>query len=196
MTARYRVLVIDDDQMFRSLIQTILRKDFFVSVAAHGQEGYLKAKEHRPDVAVIDVQMPGWSGIDTLRAFHNDPQLRDVKIIMLTADASKETVLAAVHSGADDYVIKSCFNKKEFIYKIHRQILGAAAAAELCDAEFDPSSTNKTAGSDSGRHAGDSELNMKSRDSHYLSRKDAVTVTSSGSAVQSDHVQAIVDSWE
>lgn len=181
MSARFRVLVIDDDQMFRSLIQTILRKDFFVSVAAHGQEGYLKAKEHRPDVAIIDVQMPGWSGIDTLRAFHMDPQLRDVKTIMLTADASKETVLAAVHSGADDYVIKSCFNKKEFIYKIHRQILGAAAADALnLDVTLDvskmPVQTNQEA--------------------HFSMRREAVSMGVPVKPAMPDNVQEIVDSRE
>ncbi len=124
MAERIRVLIIDDDQMFRSLLTSILRKDFLVSVAASGEEGFAKAREHRPDVAVIDVQMPGWSGIDTLRMFHKDPSLAIVKTIMLTGDASKETVLAAVHSGADDYVIKSCFNKTEFVNKVRRQVYG------------------------------------------------------------------------
>ncbi len=189
MSSRYRVLVIDDDQMFRSLVQTILRKDFFVSVAAHGQEGFLKAKEHRPDVAIIDVQMPGWSGIDTLRAFHMDAQLSDIKTIMLTADASKETVLAAVHSGADDYVIKSCFNKKEFVYKIYRQILGPEAATQM---SLGAGFASLPSIAPPMPVSGHSCIEGDGLNAHFSPRRETVTA----SKQSNDKIQEIVDSWE
>jgi len=119
---RPRVLVIDDDATFRSLIVSILRSDFIVSVAADGYEGFCKAREHTPDVAVIDVQMPHWDGIETLKAFRSHAALEQVKIIMMTGDASKETVITSVRCGANDYMIKSNFNKRDIVQKIKRLI--------------------------------------------------------------------------
>lgn len=129
MQTRARILVIDDDPMFRNLVVSMLRKDFLVSVAASGEEGYEKAKEHRPDIAVIDIQMPGWSGIETLQVFRSDPDLSKTKTMILTGDASKDTVVAAIQSGANDYVIKTCFSKDEFLQKVGRLVPGIDHAA-------------------------------------------------------------------
>jgi len=129
MSTRPRVLVIDDDATFRSLIVSILRSDFIVSVAADGYEGFCKAREHTPDVAVIDVQMPHWDGIETLKAFRSHASLEHVKIIMMTGDASKETVITSVRCGANDYMIKSNFNKRDIVHKIKRLISSAQSPA-------------------------------------------------------------------
>ena len=129
MSSRPRVLVIDDDMMFRNLIVSILRKDFMVSVAKDGKEGYAKAKEHTPDIAVIDVEMPEWDGLKTLKAFRENPALKDVRVIMLTGSADKETVVKAIQGGANDYVIKSTFKKIEFLNKVIRLLTIPAATA-------------------------------------------------------------------
>lgn len=120
MLNRPRILVIDDDPMFRNLIATLLRKDYFVAVANDGSEGFHKAMGHPPVVAVIDVQMPVWDGLTTLKAFRTHPNLAHTKVMMLTSDASKETVLAAIEAGANEYVIKTSFSKDEFLQKLHR----------------------------------------------------------------------------
>jgi CheY-like chemotaxis protein len=129
MHNRTRVLVVDDDPLFRNLVTTLLRKDYFVAVANDGYEGFFAALEHPPDVAVIDVQMPGWDGLSTLRAFRNHPQLKDVKVMMLTSDASRETVLAAIREGANDYLIKTSFSRDELLQKLTR-LLPAPIPAE------------------------------------------------------------------
>lgn len=117
---RPRVMIIDDDPTFRNLLLTTLRKDFVVSVAGDGAEGFQKAIEHVPDGVIIDVMMPNWDGLKTLRAFRAHPQLKSVPIMMLTGDASKETVLAAIHAGASDYFIKLGFQRHEFLRKLAR----------------------------------------------------------------------------
>jgi DNA-binding response OmpR family regulator len=124
MTRRSRILVIDDDPLFRSLIISVLRKDYLVSIAGEGAEGYYKALEHPPDIAVVDVQMPGWDGLKTLKSFRAHPALANVPVVMLTSDASKETVLAALNAGAIDYVIKTSFSKEEFLHKLERHLPG------------------------------------------------------------------------
>lgn len=120
MHNRARILVIDDDPLFRSLIVSLLRKEYLVSVASEGSEGFYKALEHPPDAAVVDIQMPGWDGLKTLKAFRSHPALQNVKIVILTSDASKETVLAAIHGGANDYIIKTSFAKEEFYQKLSK----------------------------------------------------------------------------
>lgn len=117
---RSRVLIIDDDPLFRNLMVSLLRRDFVVSVASSGEEGFQKAVEHVPDVAVIDIQMPGWNGLKTLTEFRKNPELSNVKTMVLTGDSSRETVLAAIQAGACDYFIKSGFNKEEFVRKLAR----------------------------------------------------------------------------
>ena len=117
---RARILVIDDDPLFRSLIVSLLRKGSLVSVAGEGSEGFYKALEYPPDLVVIDIQMPGWDGLKTLKAFRSHPTLTHVKTLVLTSDASRETVLAAIHAGANDYLIKTSFSKEEFLQKLNR----------------------------------------------------------------------------
>ena len=117
---RARVLVIDDDPLFRSLITSILRRDFLVSVAADGSEGYYKALEHPPQLAIIDVQMPGWDGLRTLQAIRAHQALAKVPVMMLTSDASRQTVVAAIQCGANDYVIKTTLSREELLKKTRR----------------------------------------------------------------------------
>lgn len=119
-TQRPRILIIDDDPLYRSLMTTLLRKDYLLAVAAEGSEGFQKALQHPPDIAVIDIQMPGWDGLKTLEQFRNSPVLKRVKIVMLTGDASKESVVAAIRGGANDYVIKTSFSREEFREKLKR----------------------------------------------------------------------------
>jgi len=142
-----RVLIIDDDPLIRTLLVSALRKDCLVAVASEGSEGFYKALDLRPDVAVIDVNMPGWDGLKTLEAFRAHPVLKDVKVIMLTADASKQTVMAAIRGGANDYLIKTSFSKADFYRKLNRlvpwTIANVQSAADA--AELDPSGSRNHA---------------------------------------------------
>lgn len=131
MQGRSRILVIDDDPMFRSLVVSLLRKDHLVSVAADGESGFAKAREHRPDLVIIDHQMPGWTGVRTLQTFRMDRSLAGVKVMMLTSDASKETVMSAIQAGTDEYIIKTSFHKAEFLNKIQKLLGTVPAPAEL-----------------------------------------------------------------
>lgn len=120
MQGRSRILVIEDDPMFRNLVVSILRKDYLVAVAGDGKSGYEKALTHRPDLIIIDHQMPVWDGLTTLKKFHEHSIFGDTKFVMLTADASKDTVMSAIQAGTDDYIIKTTFSRDIFAAKIGR----------------------------------------------------------------------------
>lgn len=108
------ILLIDDDPLFRGMVASLLSAQYRVEVASDGSEGFYHALENPPQIAVIDIRMPGWDGLTTLKAFRSHPQLSHVKIVMLTSDATRTTVLDAIGAGADDYVIKTSFTKQSF----------------------------------------------------------------------------------
>jgi DNA-binding response OmpR family regulator len=125
--SRARLLIVDDDPLFRQLLTGFVRKDYLVAVANDGAEAFAKAAEHVPDIAIIDVQMPNWDGIKTLRAFRTHPDLRRVPVIMLTMDAKKSTVLTAIQNGAADYIIKADLMADVLLARLQRLLTRGTA---------------------------------------------------------------------
>lgn len=208
---RQRILVIDDDPLFRTLILTLLRKDYLVSVAGNGEEGFHKAMEHIPDVAVIDVQMPVWDGVKTLRAFREQPNLAQVPVVMLTGDASRETVLATLQGGADDYVIKSTFQKQDFLSKLQRLLTTSQATQPAAmQAPITPaatagrSSVAAPAASLPAQPASETDLPAAhsavpapnfSRGGEPVEASEAV-LSGAAPEPESGRLQALIDDWE
>ncbi|HUQ69964.1 MAG TPA: response regulator, partial [Planctomycetaceae bacterium] len=96
----------------------VLRSRFFVVDAADGPDGYARALSSGPDIVLIDYQMEGWDGLFTLRKFRDDPQLKDLPIVMLTGDAQRETVMEAIQAGATSYVLKSAATRESLSNKL------------------------------------------------------------------------------
>jgi DNA-binding response OmpR family regulator len=115
---RPHVIIIDDDPLFRGVLAGILRPGYRLTVAKDGADGFYQALDDVPDLAIIDVQMPGWGGLQTLQAFRADPSLNSVRIIMLTGDVSRETLVTAIKAGADDYVIKAAFSGEGLVERL------------------------------------------------------------------------------
>jgi len=126
-----RVLLIDDDPLLRALVTRLLRQDYIVHAACDGVEGFLSAKLFRPDAAIIDMQMPKWCGLKTLRAFRGNPHLRPVPILFLTADTSRHSVTAAIADGVNDYMSKSVLTRPELCRRLERLLEGGSASDEL-----------------------------------------------------------------
>ena len=123
-----RILVIEDDPTFRSLLVAALRRDYMVSLASEGEEGFQKALEWNPDAVVLDHRMEGWDGLRTLQTFRQHFLLKNIPVIMCTADASRATVMAALDAGATDYMVKSAFVAETLRLKLERamQLHGVA----------------------------------------------------------------------
>jgi DNA-binding NarL/FixJ family response regulator len=154
-------------------------------------------------VAVIDVNMPGWDGLKTLEAFRGHVSLRDIKIIMLTADASKQTVMAAVRGGANDYLIKTSFSKADFYRKLNQLVPGTIRESPLLNeprvSEFDYAAADTgSAAKRFGLDAG--EENVKG--SHRADAVDGVASdaarasTSDSPSTVDSQLQVMIDGWE
>ena len=115
-----KFLVVDDDPGFRDLLSLQLRREFIVWPAADGLQAHAKARQAAPDAMVLDLKMPGWDGFQTLRAFRESDELRHIPILMLTGDASRETVTRAIEAGVDDYVLKEGHCGIELARRIRR----------------------------------------------------------------------------
>src|SRR5262245_47618326 len=100
-----RLLVVDDDeQMRRTLVNRFERQGMAVVAAASGEEALAKATQTRCDVALLDLQLPGIGGIELLsRLKEFQPEL---EALMLTAHSSIETAVSAMKRGAYDYLTK------------------------------------------------------------------------------------------
>jgi DNA-binding NtrC family response regulator len=100
----YSVYVVDDEELIREASQLTLGKTYRVKVFADG-ESCLAAMQSEPaDLVLLDIGLPGMSGIDTLKAIKD--ACPDVLVIMITADDEIDTVITAMKLGAHDYVVK------------------------------------------------------------------------------------------
>jgi DNA-binding response OmpR family regulator len=112
------VLVADDDADIRELVAFKLEQaGFDVTSVSDGAAALDAIRANPPRLAVLDVMMPGLSGIDVLRQVRADESLGDVRIILLTARSRDLDVDAGFASGADDYVIKP-FSPKELVHRV------------------------------------------------------------------------------
>lgn len=101
------MLIADDDHNLRQLISEALPKHKFeVYQAADGNETWETVKNLRPDIVLLDVMMPGLDGTEICRLMRENPQTRNIPVIMLTAKAQLKDKLKGIESGADDYITK------------------------------------------------------------------------------------------
>jgi DNA-binding response OmpR family regulator len=107
MTDTVTVLVADDDEDILLLVTARLRRDGFEIVQARdGEQALALLRERRPDLAVLDVGMPGLDGLEVLQAIRADPELHDLRVLLLTAKAQESDVRRGFDSGADAYMKK------------------------------------------------------------------------------------------
>jgi len=107
MSKSVRILVADDHSVVRAGLRALLeRQGHFrvVAEASNGEEAIAKAQETHPDVAVLDIRMPGMSGIEACRRIVET--VEGCKVIMLTSYAEDELLFAAIQAGAAGYVLK------------------------------------------------------------------------------------------
>lgn len=101
------LLVCDDEEVLRDLVRaTFEGEGFDVVEAQDGSQALEQARRRNPDLMVIDMMMPGGSGLHALRELRRDPQLSSMPVIMLTARTQIADRTAAAEAGADYYLVK------------------------------------------------------------------------------------------
>jgi CheY-like chemotaxis protein len=107
MTDEALVLIADDDPDIVGLVSLRLKKGGYgVVTAENGREAIEAVREHRPDLAIVDMRMPEMDGLELIRQIRSDEQSSDIKVIALSARVREVNVAAALEAGADDYVEK------------------------------------------------------------------------------------------
>jgi two-component system phosphate regulon response regulator PhoB len=116
--AKAHILVVEDDESLRTLVEYNLGKeDFDVSLARDGEEAVIKVEEAKPDLVVLDWMLPNVSGIEVCRRLRSKPDTRGLPIIMLTARADEGDRIRGLDTGADDYMVKP-FSMEELAARI------------------------------------------------------------------------------
>jgi signal transduction histidine kinase len=103
---RARLLIVDDEPDMRRYLSTMLSDEYSLIEAVDGHDALEKANSTHPDVMLLDVMLPGVSGLDVCKVLKDKAETRHIKIIVLTARADEEAKLIALRHGADDFLIK------------------------------------------------------------------------------------------
>ncbi len=100
-----RILIVDDEPSMRRYLQTALELDsYLVDTAASGEEAVEKVRQNTPDVILLDLVLPGWDGLETLRRIRKASPL--TKIVMISCVRDTRKVVQAMRLGAQDYLAK------------------------------------------------------------------------------------------
>ena len=116
---RYNLLLVDDDPEILTLLQAKFKDEpFDIFTAAEGASALSQIRTQKPDLIVLDVRMPGLSGLEICRFLKADKKTRDIPIIILSARSDEIDRVLGLEFGADDYVTKP-FSPQELILRIH-----------------------------------------------------------------------------
>jgi two-component system, OmpR family, alkaline phosphatase synthesis response regulator PhoP len=115
---RKRIMVVDDDKDIRKLVESILTKEGFVTVGAeNAADAQKKIQGSRPDLVILDLQLPDKDGFEVCKAIRSDPATKYVPVVFLTVQALDSYKIAGLEMGADDYITKP-FNQTELLARV------------------------------------------------------------------------------
>ena len=126
-----KVMLVEDDNNLREIYEARLQAEGYTIVSAKdGEEALVVAKAEKPDLIISDVMMPKISGFEMLDILRNTPELRDVRVVMLTALGQTEDQSRASHLGADRYLVKSQVTLEDIV-KVTHELLGDLPQEEV-----------------------------------------------------------------
>jgi DNA-binding response OmpR family regulator len=115
-----RILIADDEPAIALSLEFLLRNSGFQTMTAQdGNEALRLAGEFQPDLVVLDLMLPGLSGIDVSRQLRADAAQTRPKVLMLTARGAASDVARGKSAGADAYMVKP-FSTKDLLGQVHR----------------------------------------------------------------------------
>jgi CheY-like chemotaxis protein len=107
MSQKAKVLVVDDEPFNVDVLQQELEElDYQVITASNGKEALEQIKKHQPDLILLDLMMPVLDGFAVLLEVKADAFLRDIPVIIVSAEHDSKSVVKGIKHGADDYITK------------------------------------------------------------------------------------------
>lgn len=196
-----RILIVDDHTLFRSGIKLVLQRNEefeVVGEAGDGLEGVKRAKQLRPDVVLLDLHMPGTSGLEALRVMIED--VPDVQVIMLTVSEDAEDLLETLRAGARGYLLKNI--DTEFLLDCIRRVVHGESvmSPQIAHKLADSLRASPKAPKDSGvavAEAGRDRLTPREREilvmlAHGASNKEIANALILSESTIKIHVQGIL----
>ncbi|OGR96221.1 MAG: hypothetical protein A2902_03150 [Elusimicrobia bacterium RIFCSPLOWO2_01_FULL_64_13] len=142
MADKPTVLIIEDEPNIRSLIETVLSKNGYVTVGADSAEsGLKKIPNLKPALILLDIQLPNMDGLECCRKIREDPRSKDIPLILVSVQSSDIHKIIGLESGADDFITKP-FNPGELLARVNavlrrsRQAESAPVPPQLSDGFF------------------------------------------------------------
>lgn len=121
--SKAKVLIVDDEPFNVEVLEQALDDtDYQVITAANGQEGWEKIQSEQPDLILLDLMMPIMDGFAVLAKVKEDSMLRDIPIIIVSAEQDSKSVVKGIKQGAEDYLTKP-INTAQFVQKV-KEYLG------------------------------------------------------------------------
>lgn len=125
MTTTANILVVDDEPQIRRVLRSTLSfRGYVIREAASGEDALEMVRKEKPDLVLLDVNLPGMSGIETCRELR---AWSDLPIIMLTVRSAERDKVVALDAGADDYVTKP-FSMEELLARVRASLRRHAPA--------------------------------------------------------------------
>jgi two-component system chemotaxis response regulator CheY len=119
---KMKILTVDDFSTMRRIIKNLLRQLGYTNIveAEDGRKALDQLKKGKVDLVISDWNMPNMDGLDLLKAIRSDDNLKDIPVLMVTAEAIKEKIVDAVKLGVNNYIVKpfTAETLKEKIEKI------------------------------------------------------------------------------
>jgi len=119
----YTILVIDDNEIIRSTLDKVLTAEgYAMSFAFNAEDGFKACFQNKPDLILLDVNLPDGDGIQLCRKIKAEPKIRHIPVLILTGEAVEvDRRMEGLDAGADDYILKP-FNFKELVLRVRRII--------------------------------------------------------------------------
>ncbi|MDR2550659.1 MAG: diguanylate cyclase [Desulfobulbus sp.] len=125
------ILVVDDNPLVTTLIAEVLgHAGYAVAVAASGQEALARLETLVPDLILLDIEMPGLSGIETCRIIKKDVRTADTPVFFVTASSYKEDIVAGFAAGGQDYIVKPS-TREELLARVRTHLSLCKTQQEL-----------------------------------------------------------------
>jgi two-component system alkaline phosphatase synthesis response regulator PhoP len=143
--ANQKVLVVDDEEDILELLKfNLSREGYQVTCATSGEQALRLVRSEKPDLVVLDLMLPGIDGLEVTRRLKNDPDTKNLPIIMLTAKGEEADIVTGLELGADDYITKP-FSPRILLARVRavlrRKIKGQleeTSVLRIHDLEIDP----------------------------------------------------------